>query len=150
MVYCLSGGRKDHPEVLIKSVPCNSCVAEVPHQAHQGAVGVVAALLEMLHQGISQEFAAWCGDLVSFQVSQNQCSCRELCWGLLLQAGSGAQRGDEQARILVQLLGAGCHSAPTGEWTRAWRRAQTACAARVCCTLRLGKVKCWASEAATG
>lgn len=66
------------------------------------------------------EFAAWCGDLVSpgqpawaFQVSQKQCSCRELCWGgLLLQAGSGAQGGDEQDRILVELLGAGFYSAP--------------------------------------
>lgn len=52
VVYCLSGGRKGHAEVLIKSVAENSCGAEVSDPvAHQRAVGVVAALLEKLQLG---------------------------------------------------------------------------------------------------
>lgn len=45
---------------------------------------------------------------------------RLTCMGLpgltkpvLVQAGSGAQGGDEQDRMLVELLGAGCFSAPS-------------------------------------
>lgn len=65
---------------------------------------------------------------------------------VLVQAGSGVQGGDEQDRMFVELLGAGCFSAPTcgtGEWAQAWHRAQ-AVIGLVCCTFRLGKVKCWA------
>lgn len=51
MVYCLSRGRKGHAGVLIKSVPHNSCGAGV---AHQGAAGVVAALLEKLQLGFNR------------------------------------------------------------------------------------------------
>lgn len=52
VVYCLSGGRKGHAKVLIKSVAQNNCGAEVSDPvAHQGAVGVVAALLEKLQLG---------------------------------------------------------------------------------------------------
>lgn len=132
VVYCLSGGRKGHAEVLIKSV-----VTAVMQRCQ-----ILWHTLELREWcqpcwksctwAFNRQFAAWCGDLVSpgrpawaFQVSQNQCSCRELCWGLLLQADSGAQGGDEQDRILVELLGAGCCSAPTrgtGEWTWAWHR----------------------------
>lgn len=95
----------------------------VPATGHATGVNVTVDMFCLLEeQGVMQKkedrgFATWCGDLVSPGQPARAFSKPVLVQGTVLggflQADCGTQGGDEQGRILGELLGAGRYSAPT-------------------------------------